>query len=755
VPEWGLVLDLRMRRAWISALVAVVGCGGSSTKVDSGARPAIAEDLTRFVNPFIGTGGGGWFEGDTFAGAAFPLGMVQWSPDTLSNPAGGYDYADTVIKEFSLTHFSGRGCEVYQDIPMMPFVGKVTTSPATNGATYRSSFSHTNEVATPGYYKVFLDGPKVTAELTVTARTGFGRFTFPPSSEAALLVDAGGSINGTTASSITLSDDRRHLRGSATSVIGCGDQPYTIYFAAEIDKVPTDVGVFDGATLEVGTASASGTHVGAYLTFDTRTTNLVQVKVGVSYVSIANAQSNLDAESSSWDFDAIHAAAQSAWNVRLHAIEVAGGSDTEKTVFYTALYHTFFHPNLFSDSNGDYLGFDNQTHSALLGHAHYHNITGWDHSRTLAQLRAVLVPGETSDILQSLVDDAQQGDGHIPRWEQANADSHGMNGDGGSMFIAEAYALGARDFDALGALAAMDQGMPKIREHLSEYLALGYVPADVGAGNSAAVTLEYAAADFAIAQFAQALGDSEKFATYSRRAGNWSNLYNGATGYIQPRNSDGSWAQSAPDSEAGFQEGTQAQYTWAVPFGVRGLFDRMGGSTAAVARLDTFFTKLNEGVDSPYAFMGNEPCFEVPWEYSFGGAPAKTQSVVRGIQQQLFTNAPDGLPGNDDGGSTSAWYVFSALGLYPELPGAAGFVVGSPMFASATVSLASGAKLVIRAARAADDAPYVQGLVLNGATTTKLWIPWASLANGATLDFDLASTPSDWGSGAEDVPPSY
>jgi len=748
-----------MRVAWVSVVVAVAGCHVSSTKGDSDGNLATADDLTQFVEPHIGTGGSGWLEGDTFAGATFPLGMVQLSPDTLSNPAGGYDYADTIIKEFSLTHFSGRGCEVYQDIPFMPFVGKVTTSPATNSATYRSAFSHDNEVATAGYYKVFLDGPKVTAELTVTARTGFGRFTYPPSADGAgdatLLVDAGGSINGTSASSITVSADQHHVSGSATSVIGCGSQPYTIYFAAEIDQAPTEVGVYDGATLTAGTTSASGKHVGAYFTFDANTTNVVQIKVGISYVSIANAQSNLDAENPNWDFDGIHAAAQAAWNARLHVIEVEGGSEADKSVFYTALYHTLIHPNLFSDTNGEYLGFDNTPHGAPVGHAHYHNITGWDHSRTLAQLRALLAPGETSDVLQSLVDDAQQGDGHIPRWEQANADSHGMNGDGGAMVIAEAYALGARDFDAIGALAAIDQGMPKIREHLTDYLNLGYVPADLGDGNSAAVTLEYAAADFAIAQFAQALGDDEKFRTYSQRSRNWTNLYNSDTGYIQPRNSDGSWATSAPTSEAGFQEGTQAQYTWAVPFNVRGLFDRMGGNPAALARLDTFFTKLNDGVDSAYAFMGNEPCFEVPWEYSFAGAPARTQAVVRDVQKRLFTTAPDGLPGNDDGGSTSAWYIFSALGLYPELPGAGGFVVGSPKFSSATVHLASGAKLAIRASGAADEAPYVQGLKLNGVATTKLWIPWASLASGATLDFDLASTPNAWGTGADDVPPSY
>ena len=241
-----------MRIAWFVCAVVGIGCHSSMGKNLADAdgtldgEPASAEDLASFVAPHIGTGGSGWFEGDTFAGATFPLGMMQWSPDTATNPAGGYDYADTTIKGFSLTHFSGRGCQVYQDFLFMPFVGVVTGSPASNSATTRSTFSHANEVATAGYYKVLLDGPKVITELTVTARTGVGRFTYPPSTTATLLLDAGASINGTSASSIALAGDQRHLSGSATSVIGCGSQPYTIYFAAEIDQTPTNVSIFDG-----------------------------------------------------------------------------------------------------------------------------------------------------------------------------------------------------------------------------------------------------------------------------------------------------------------------------------------------------------------------------------------------------------------------------------------------------------------------------------------------------------------------------
>jgi len=718
-------------------------------------------NLTQYVNPFIGTAPGGSSfgfsgdSGDTFPGATYPMGMVQWSPDTTSNLPGGYYYPDSTIKGFSLTHFSGRGCTVYQDIPFMPYVGTIDVSPATHSSTYNSRFSHSSESAHPGYYRVHLDGPNVKVELSVTRRTGMGQFTYPASTASTMIINAGGSINGNTNASATIMTRSDEVTGFDTSTVGCGSNHYTLYFAARFDRPFTSYGTWNRGTIDYGSTSSTGSQSGAFVIFDTTIKQVIHVQVGISFVSVANAQANLAAEHGNFNFTTVRNNADAAWNSRLKSIQVQGGTPDELITFYTALYHAFVHPNIFSDDNGQYLGFDGKVHTVANGHIQYENIPGWDEYRSLIRLRAILAPSETSDIAQSLVNDAWQGDGHLPRWEQANVDSHGMNGDGGTLMVAEAYAFGATNFDTAGALSAMINGQSRVREGLGDYLNLGYVAAST-TGNSADITQEYTNADFAIAQFAHSLGDTVDYATYLHRSGNWQNIFNASSGYIQPRSGDGSWvANFSPTSDNGFQEGDSAQYSWMEPFNLRGLFDLMGGNGTVAGRLDTFFTRLNDGPSSPYAFMGNEPSFEVPWEYDFAGAPSHTQNVVRQIQTQLFKNSPGGLPGNDDGGAISSWYVFSAIGLYPEITGVGGFVIGSPLFTSVTIHLARGHTLQINAPAASDADPYVQGLNLNGHATTSLWLPWNSVQNGATLDFTLGSSATNWGSDPGDAPPSY
>ena len=718
-------------------------------------------NLTQYVNPFIGTAPGGSSfgfsgdSGDTFPGATYPMGMVQWSPDTTSNLPGGYYYPDSTIKGFSLTHFSGRGCTVYQDIPFMPYVGTIDVSPATHSSIYNSRFSHSSESAHPGYYRVHLDGPNVKVELSVTRRTGMGQFTYPASTASTMIINAGGNINGNTNASATITTRSDEVTGFDTSTVGCGSNHYTLYFAARFDRPFTSYGTWNRGIVDYGSTSSTGSQSGAFVIFDTTSKQVIHVQVGISFVSVANAQANLAAEHGNFNFTTVRNNADAAWNSRLKSIQVQGGTPDELIAFYTALYHAFVHPNIFSDDNGQYLGFDGKVHTVPNGHIQYENIPGWDEYRSLIRLRAILAPSETSDIAQSLVNDAWQGDGHLPRWEQANVDSHGMNGDGGTLMVAEAYAFGATNFDTAGALSAMINGQSRVREGLGDYLNLGYVSAST-TGNSADITQEYTNADFAIAQFAHSLGDTVDYATYLHRSGNWQNIFNASSGYIQPRNGDGSWvANFSPTSDNGFQEGDSAQYSWMEPFNLRGLFDLMGGNGTVVGRLDTFFTRLNDGPSSPYAFMGNEPSFEVPWEYDFAGAPSHTQNVVRRIQTQLFKNSPGGLPGNDDGGAISSWYVFAAIGLYPEITGVGGFVIGSPLFTSVTIHLVGGHTLQLNASAASDADPYVQGLNLNGYATTSLWLPWNSVQNSATLDFTLGSSATNWGSDPGDAPPSY
>ena len=721
------------------------------------------ENLTQFVNPFIGTGNsapyqcGGACGGDTFPGAVYPMGMVQWSPDTLSNPPGGYYYGDSVIKDFSLTHFSGRGCEVYQDFPFMPYVGEVSVSPAANGSLYYSSFSHDSETARPGYYRVHLDGPNVTAELSATPRTGVGQFLYPASNASTMTINAGGSVNGNSNSNVTINPAADEVTGSAESVVGCGSNPYVVYFAAKFDRSFASYGTWNGNAVDPGSTSSGGQYTGAFVVFDTTSNRVVRVQVGVSFVSVANAQLNLASEGADFNLASVAETAASAWNAYLNTIHVQGGTQNETATFYTALYHTFLQPNIFSDANGQYLGFDGKVHTVPKGHVQYENIPGWDAYRTHMQLLSILSPSTASDVAQSLVNDAQQGDGALPRWEQANADSLGMSGDDGDIVVADAYAFGATNFDTAGALQAMVGGQSHVREGYTDYVSLGYLPADTFPTlSTASITLEYASDDFAISQFANALGNSTDYNAYLQRSGDWQNVFNSTSGYAQPRNANGSWAQGfSATSENGFQEGDSAQYSWMVPFNLSGLFGQMGGDSAAVGRLNAFFSMLNGGPVSPNAWMGNEPCVEVPWEYDFARAPALTQDVVRLIQTQLWSDTPGGMPGNDDGGEMSSWYVFAAMGIYPEIPGVGGFVIGSPLFTSMTVGLSGGQVLQINAPAASDAQPYVQSLDVNGVPYSSLWLPWASVKGGATLDFALGSYPSSWGSGPQDAPPSF
>jgi predicted alpha-1,2-mannosidase len=622
---------------------------------------------------------------------------------------------------------------------------------------YESTFSHQHESATAGYYSVLLETTHIQVALTVTPRTGFAQVTYPPTKNALMLINTGGSATGnaTMGTGVQIVGNNE-VSGSATSGHFCGsNNMYTVYFVAQFDHPFSSFGTWNGDTVTSDTRSSNGSHAGAYLRFDTIQQQLIQVKVGISFVSVANARLNLEQENPDWNFERVHQAAQAAWNERLAAIEVGGGTDAhnERQVFYTALYHTLFHPNVFSDVNGQYLGFDQRVHVAR-GYTQYENFPGWDMYRSLVALLALLEPQATGDMMQSLVADAQQGGGGLPRWEVANDNSGGMVGDSDDALIATSYAFGVRGFDALAALHAMDMGASvastqagkyHTREGLDDYLKLGYVSTRIS--GSAAITLEYATDDFAIAQLAKALGNTTTYTTYMQRSQNWKHLFQQHDEYIEPRNFDGSFiSHYSPTSEQGFVESNGLQYSWMVPYDLSGLFGAMGGDSKVIQRLDTHFTELNAGPLSAYAFMGNEPEFEVPWEYDFAGAPYRTQDVLRRIETQLFLPTPDGLPGNDDGGAMSSWYVFAALGLYPEIPGVAGFALGSPLFPSMTVHLGNGQQLHIVAPSASVSTRYVQRLDINGQPYNQAWLPFAQIEHGATLEFALGNVPNMvWG----------
>jgi predicted alpha-1,2-mannosidase len=708
-------------------------------------------NLTQFVNPFIGTGQGaadfnmGSSAGNTPPGAAYPFGMALWSPDTTTD-SGGYRYEHNTIRGFSLTHFSGRGISCWQDLPFLPVAGSVGDSPVDQWSSYASTFSHDHERAAPGYYSVALDNG-VRTELTVTQRTGFARFTFPANGPGTLLVDAGRSANGNWGNTSMNLAGNSELYGSVTSGNCGGSFSYTLYFVV----------LFDQSAVATGT----GDH-GTWLTFDTASNAVVQAKVGLSFVSFTNAYTNLTSENTGWDFDGVRARADTAWNARLAAIEVSGGPPDQTTIFYTALYHASIHPSTFSDVNGDYLGFDGRVHNTT--RTQYHNIPAWDFHRSLVPLLAITAPDVASDLAQSLVNDAQQDpSGGLPRWVHAATDSCGMFGDDSPAILATTYAFGARDFDTTAALAAMirDATQPGItsagcpvREGLEDYLTLGYV--STSTWGSAARTLEYAASDFSISQFAAALGDTTDASRFLQSAQNWRNLFR--DGYIVPRKPAGQFlAGYSPDGCNGdaFIEGSGGQYSFMVRFNERALFNAIGGSTAAVARLDHHFQQLNAGPCSEFAFMGNEVSLKTPWMYDFAGTPWKTQHVLHRILTELYANSPGGMPGNDDGGVLSSWVVFASLGLYPEISGVAGLAVAAPVFPDVLIHLAGGGAIHIVAPEAANGGTYLQSLRLNSQNYTSPWIPWSALSSGGELGFDLgASANHSWGT-QPDVMPSF
>ncbi len=740
------------------------------------------QDLVQYAKPMCGTdqypGYGG--NNNCFPGPVAPFGMIQWSPDTeTTNHKSGYFARDRHIIDFSFDHMSGAGAIYGEDFAMMPIVGAEPTAPPESRTSFAVAFSHHHELARPGYYAVTLDNA-VKVELTTTARTGFGRLTYPPSSVARLMINAASDINGSDAAEIDVDPARREISG--WSYGGCfGIQGRAlnrakrkVYFYEVFDRPLASWSTWSDQTLRKEAARGTGARAGAYLTFDTSSSTTVLVKVGISYVSVANAKANLEAENSisafsSSDFDNTSRAATQVWNSWLNKIQITGGTTAERQTFYSMLYHALISPSIVSDCSGEYFGYDNKVHTTKNGGVQYGMFSGWDVYRSECQLLAMIAPNQASDMAQSLLVDYQQG-GAFPRWGLATQDSGDMIGDAAALMIADFYAFGAHQFDTDAALAGLVKGAtdPSVyapltktyeRDDLADYLKLGYVPEQWGHG-SVSLTLEYCSADFAVSELAKSLGDQHDSAMLLQQAQNWRNLFNPQTGYLQMRRSDGSWAAGFSDhvdtydNYLAYVEGSASHYVWMVPFNLKELIEKMGGPEIAAKRLDVFFTKLNGGI-SQYAWLGNEVCLETPWIYDCVGQPWKAQQIVRRAMTELYSAGDAAYPGNDDLGEMSSWYIFAALGMYPELPGSDVLVLGSPLFPKAALHLAIGDVTIIGQG-AATDAPYVQSLTINGQAWNKPWIRFADISHGASLVYTLSNVANHtWGANPADVPPSY
>lgn len=774
--------------AGVMALIATSCTSSPKSPMSAAPTGRTMENLVQYASPMCGTGAfPGVPAGDNnlFPGAVAPFGMIQWSPDTGAGlKPGGYAYYDTQISGFSLDHLSGAGCPDGGNFSFMPILG-AGEPPNGSRMAFATTFSHANETAKPGYYAVTLDnGVKV--ELTATTRTGFGRFTFPAGKTATLAINAASDVNRPDDSSISIDPDKHEVTGWSIGGYFCQSKSRerdkrTIYFCAVFDKPFSGYGTWSGAAYAPNSTNGSDTASGAFLSFDTSQTPTVMAKVAISYVSVDNARANIEAESpvshfSSSDFDSAVQSASDNWNEWLNKIQVSGGTANDLKTFYSMLYHTFIGPTVCSDANGDYTGYDGKVHNTA-GRVQYANFSGWDIYRSEAQLIGMLAPREASDMAQSLLNDYQQG-GAFPRWGVITEDSGVMMGDPAAPIIADFYAFGATNFDTQAALAGLLNAAtnpavyaPRSRTHerdgLADYLKLGYVPqnGEQGGYGCVSMTLEYDSADFALAEFAAALHDPADAQLLLQHAQNWHNLYNSDTGYIQMKEKNGEWAPGFANNIGHYNgdrtvyvEGTAGQYLWMVPFNYKGLANAMGGPDNASKRLDKFFTKLNVGDRGPDAWMawlGNEPCVETPWIYDFWGAPYKTQSVVRRDMNELYSGNPIGYAGNDDLGEMSSWYVFAALGMFPELPGSDILVLGSPLFPKAVVHLQSG-DITIIGNGAGKDSPFVQSLTVNGQAWTQPWLRFSQIKHNGTMDYTLSATPNTtWGTDPSDAPPSY
>ncbi|HVL80324.1 MAG TPA: GH92 family glycosyl hydrolase [Actinomycetota bacterium] len=742
-----------MRRASVLLLLAVLLPAGAV------ARPAASatdSDPARYVDPFIGTLGSGF----VFPGPAAPFGMVQLSPDTEGYFAyTGYLYSDRFIRGFSHVHIQSMGVHMGGNLPFMPTVGAVQEDPLQ----YMSPFDHSAEEASPGYYGVRL-GNGVHAELTAGLRVGVHRYTFPSALPANVIMDVGRSVPRESgvplrpaAHASTIEQlDGRTVSGSATM---SGRAPYTVYFAARYSR-PFDSIRYWNPGGRPDSRSAAVTFAGG---------GEVTVEVGISYVDEAGALRNLDSEET--DFDSLRAATREAWNDALGAIRVTGGTDADRTSFYTALYHAQHHPNVFSDADGRWRGYDGQVHTAD-GWTPYANFSMWDTYRGQMPLLSVIQPDRYRDMTRTLLEakrqrtpsdpeEAQRNPARFPKWALNNTYPDYMVGEPVMPVLAEAWCRDLVDVDIASDLYTHMREQVLTHHREPSFVEHGFARRGYG---GASETLEYAIAAFSFALVADRLGHQADRDAALALARNWASAIDPEIGFARPRQADGSYrAGYDPMMPDGFVEGTGWQYTWLVPHDVAGLFDVIGRVDPVSDRLDTFFstwlaaatpTGAAEAQKHITAFgiayygnqyaPSNEHDLQAPYMYDWTDEPWKTQAVVRGLQS-LYRPLPDGLPGNDDLGTLSSWYVWSALGLYPTVSGAPLYTVGSPVFERAEIAVPGGT-FTVRSPGASPAAKYVKAATLDGQTFDATWLPDSALRPGGELVLEMDVLPNrEWG----------
>jgi len=722
----------------ILIIIALASCSGNKT------------DYTSFVDPFIGTGG----HGHTFPGAMVPFGMVQLSPDTrMENWDGssGYHESDKTIMGFSHTHLSGTGAPEFCDILFMPTTGKenVLVGDEENSETgYRSKYSHDNEFASPGYYKVLLDDYNVTAELTATNRTGFHRYTFPESNESNIIIDLLNRDRVIDSEMNIISDTE--ISGYRRSIRWAKNQH--VYFYAKFSKSFKSAGIYVDDKIVDNIKTAKGKNIKGFVNYSTKEGESILVKVGVSSVSIDGAKKNLEAENADWKFDKIKNEAEQLWNNNLSKIEVEGGTEKQRRIFYTGLYHTAMAPVTLNDVDGKYRGGDHKVHS-VDGFTRYTVWSLWDIFRTQMPLYTIIEPSRMNDYMKTFLE-IYKITGRLPHWEIWGEHSGSMIGHHSLPIILDAYNKGIRDYDIEIAYEAMKNQVDKN----GSYSNMGYQP-----GGSVSEVMEYSYNDWCIAEMAKQLGKEKDYLHYQKRAQFYKNLFDPTTGFMRPRNTDGSWLSPFDPTEGThhFVEGNSYQYTMFAPHDISSLIDSIGGDEKFDKWMDKLFTVTSEhdnvivdatGLIGQYAH-GNEPSHHMAYLYNYIGKPWKTQAIVSQILETLYDDRPDGISGNEDCGQMSAWYIMSAMGFYPVCPGEPTYIFGSPIFDKVSINLENGNKFIVRAENISKENKYIQSVTLNGKDYNKSYFEHYDIVNGSTLIFNMGNKPNkNWGAAKESRP---
>lgn len=764
---------------------------------------AQSDEPVDYVDPFIGTD----FFGHTFPGASLPFAMVHLSPDVNTqgwNYCAGYVYSENSIMGFSHTHWSGVGMVNGGEVLLMPTVGDklqiVPGPPDDPDKGYRSRFDHSGETASAGYYSVFLKDYGVKAELTATRRAGFHRYTFPESITSKIILDLGHQIgNGNK-------DGDSYLKILNDSVIegtknaGLGK----VYFVARFSKPFAYYGTFDAGYQTPESSGGifpyknaeKGVNIGAFVYFRTRANEQILVKVGISYTSVEGARENLDAEIPDWNFDRVRQQARETWNKELKKISLEGATADQKQIFYTAMYHSLLAQYISEDVDGKYVGPDQKIHVAK-NYDFYGSFSAWDTYRSQHPLLTLIAPDHVNDFIKSIVDKTKEF-GWLPAQHFMNVFGESMVGDHLIPVIVDAYMKGFRDYDVKFIYEAMrkkalEEPKPPVpetmgRSGLKYYMQLGYTPVDE-VNQSVPNTLELAYDDWCIAQLANALGKTDDYELFMKRAHNYKNLWNPKVQFMYPRMADGSWLEPLKDREQViakngdhtyykyfdpllvgrnpnryYTESNAWQYIWAVQHDVQGLINLFGGDKPFVAKLDTFFEMSPLITPPKYVgvvgtigqyVQGNQPSHHVAYLYDYAGEPWKTQQRARQVTEEMYRIGPGGICGNEDMGSLSSWYVLSSIGIYPVTPGSPTYVIGSPLFGKVTLNLGNGKTFVIEAKNNSHENKYIQSAELNGKPFDRTWISQKEITDGGTLRFVMGPEPNkNWGSKPEDAPPS-